>query len=139
MVILHAFFALASGFATIALLSLAFTALLTKLTPSWAEDQGSPESSVGNLRRMEPGAVFVHLGSSLLAAACGGYLTAFVAGNNPLVHVLALGIAVLALGALNALQSRGKYPIWYQLAQLAILPLGVLVGGLLRLRVLGIL
>ena len=139
MVILHAFFALASGFATITLLSLAFTALLARLTPSWAEDQGKPESAAGNLRRLEPGAVFVHLGSSLLATACGGYLTALVAENNPLVHVLALGIAVLALGALNALQSRGKYPIWYQLAQLAIAPLGVLAGGILQLRVLGIL
>jgi hypothetical protein len=61
------------------------------------------------------------------------------ADANPLVHVLALGIVVLALAALSALQSRGNQPIWYQLAQVAISPLGVLAGGLLRLRVLGIL
>jgi hypothetical protein len=36
-------------------------------------------------------------------------------------------------------QSRGKQPIWYLLAQVAAAPLGVLAGGLLRLRLLGIL
>ncbi|MGD0522364.1 MAG: hypothetical protein ABSA48_13990 [Terracidiphilus sp.] len=53
--------------------------------------------------------------------------------------MLALGIVVLALAALSALQSKGEQPIWYQLALVAITPLGVLAGGLLRLRVLGIL
>jgi hypothetical protein len=53
--------------------------------------------------------------------------------------VLGLGIIVLALAALSALQSRGKQPIWYQLSLVAITPLGVLAGGLVRLRVLGIL
>jgi hypothetical protein len=81
----------------------------------------------------------VNLGASFLAAAAGGYTTATVAQANPLVHVLALGMVVLALAALNVLQSKGKQPIWYQLSQVAIAPLGVLAGGLLRLRVLGIL
>jgi len=40
---------------------------------------------------------------------------------------------------LSALQSRGKQPVWYQLALVAITPIGVLAGGLVRLRVLGIL
>ena len=81
----------------------------------------------------------MNLGYSFLAAAAGGYVTAWVAAANPLVHVLALGMVVLALAALSALQSRGKQPIWYQLALVAISPLGVLAGGLVRLRVLGIL
>jgi hypothetical protein len=68
-----------------------------------------------------------------------GYVTAWAAAANPLIHMLALGIVVLALAALSALQSKGKQPIWYQLALVAITPLGVLAGGLLRLRVLGIL
>jgi hypothetical protein len=46
---------------------------------------------------------------------------------------------VLALSALSAMQQRGKQPVWYQLALVAISPLGVLAGGLVRLRVLGIL
>jgi hypothetical protein len=129
MVILHAFLALVSGFAVIALLVIAITALLTRMVPSWVGDEGRPQ----------PSYVFVNLGYSFLAAAAGGYVTAWIAVANPLVHVLALGMVVLALAALSALQSRGKQPIWYQLAMVAISPLGVLAGGLLRLRVLGIL
>ena len=129
MVILHAFLALVSGFAVMVLLVVAITALLTRMVPSWVSEEGRPQ----------PAYVFVNLGYSFLAAAAGGYVTSWIAGANPLVHVLALGMVVLALAALSALQSRGKQPIWYQLALVAISPLGVLAGGLLRLRVLGIL
>jgi hypothetical protein len=128
-VILHAFIALVAGFAVMVTLVISITALLTRMVPSWVSDQGRPQ----------PGYVFVNLGYSFLAAAAGGYVTAWIAQANPLVHVLALGMVVLALAALSALQSRGKQPIWYQLALVAISPLGVLAGGLLRLRVLGIL
>jgi hypothetical protein len=54
-------------------------------------------------------------------------------------HVMARGLIVLMLAALSALQQRGKQPIWYQLTLVAITPVGVLAGGLVRLRVLGIL
>ncbi|MGB9406048.1 MAG: hypothetical protein WCA89_00830 [Terracidiphilus sp.] len=129
MVILHAFLALVAGFAVILALVTTLTALITRMVPSWAGAQGKPQ----------PGYVFVNLGSALLSAAAGGYVTAWAAVANPLIHVLALGIVVLALAALSALQSRGKQPIWYQLALVAISPIGVLAGGLVRLRVLGIL
>jgi len=128
-VILHAFFALVSGFAVMALLVIVLTALVTRLVPSWVAVDGKPQG----------GYIFVNLGYSFLAAAAGGYVTAWAAAANPLIHVLALGIVVLALSALSAMQSRGKQPISYQLALVAISPLGVLAGGLLRLRVLGIL
>jgi hypothetical protein len=128
-VILHAFIALTAGFAVMALLVIAMTALLTRMVPSWTGAEGRPQ----------PGYVFVNLGHSFLAAAAGGYVTAWVAAANPLIHVLALGLVVLALAALSALQSRGKQPIWYQLALVAISPFGVLAGGLARLRMLGIL
>ncbi|MGA7860117.1 MAG: hypothetical protein WCA11_19425 [Terracidiphilus sp.] len=129
MVMLRAFLALAAGFAVMAALVIVITALLTRLTPSWVVEQA----------RLRFDYVVVNLGYSLLAAAAGGYVTAWAAAANPLVHVLVLGIIVLALSALSALQSRGKQPIWYQLALVAISPLGVLAGGLVRLRVLGIL
>lgn len=129
MVAMHAFFALAAGFLTMAVLVAALTGLLVKLTPSWVGEQGKPK----------PGYVFVNLGYSFLAAAAGGYVTALLAAANPLYHVLTLGVIVLALAALSALQSKGKQPIWYQLALVAITPIGVLAGGLVRLRVLGIL
>jgi len=128
-VALHAFLALAAGFVTMAILVAVLTALLAWLTPSW----------VGELGKPQPGYIFVNLGYSFLAAAAGGYVTALLAAANPLFHVLALGIIVLALAALSALQSKGKQPVWYQLTLVALTPIGVLAGGLVRLRVLGIL
>lgn len=129
MVALHAFLALLAGFATMAILVIVITALLTRLVPSWVADQGKPQ----------PAYVFVNLGYSFLSAAAGGYVTAWAATANPLIHVLVLAIIVLGLSALSALQSRGKQPIAYQLALVALSPLGVLAGGLVRLRILGIL
>jgi len=129
LVILRAFAALLAGFATMAILVIVVTALLSKLAPDWVGQPGRPR----------PGYVFVNLGYSFLASAAGGYITAMAASGNPLVLVLALGIIVLLMSAMSAMQSRGKQPVWYQLALLAITPLGVLAGGLVRLRVLGIL
>lgn len=129
MVALHAFFALLGGFATMAALVAVITALLQKLTPGWVNEKGTPK----------PGYIFVNLGYSFLAAAAGGYVTAWIAAHNPLVHVLALAITALLLAALSALQQRGEQPVWYMLALVAFTPLGVFAGGLVRLRVLGIL
>jgi hypothetical protein len=129
MVMVRAFLALLAGFATMAVLVMIVTALLAKLTPGWVRTDGKPQ----------PGYMFVNLGYSFLAAAAGGYVTAVVAAANPLVHVLALGMIVLALAGLSALQLKGKQPVWYQLALVALSPLGVLAGGLVRLRVLEIL
>jgi len=129
MVVLHAFFALVGGFATISALVAVITALLQKLAPGWAGETGNPGF----------GYVFVNLGYSFLAASAGGYVTAWIAQHNPLVHVLALAITVLLLAALSALEQRGKQPVGYMLALVAITPLGVLAGGIVRLRVLGVL
>jgi hypothetical protein len=128
-VMVHAFLALLAGFATMAALVIGMTALLARMVPSWAGTETKPQ----------PGYIFVNLGYSFLAAAAGGYVTAWAAKGNPLILVLGLGIIVLAIAALSVLQSRGKQPIWYQLSLVAITPLGVLAGGLIRLRVLGIL
>lgn len=132
MVILHTFLALAAGFAVLVALMIGQSALVARLTPSWVNAPGGAEP-------MQPAYAFVSLGASFLAAAAGGYVTAWVATANPLIHVLVLAIVVLALAALSALQSRGKQPVWFQLAQVAVSPIGVLAGGLVRLRVLGIL
>jgi hypothetical protein len=129
MVILHAFVALLAGYATMAILVIAATALLARLVPSWVGERGRPS----------PAYTFVNLGYSFLAAAAGGYVTAWDAVANPLYHVLALAVVALAMAALSALQSRGKQPVLYQLALVALTPLGALAGGLMRLRVVGIL
>jgi hypothetical protein len=129
MVILRAFAALLAGFATMAILVALITALLGWLVPEWARTEGRPK----------PGYVFANVGSSFLAAAAGGYMTAWAAAANPLYMVLVLAIIVLAIAALSAMQSRGKQPAWYLLAMVAIAPLGVMAGGLVRMRALGIL
>ena len=129
MVILHAFLALVAGFVVMVVLVLGLSAMIARIVPSWTGAEGV----------VQPGYAFVNLGSAFLAAAAGGYLTALVAAANPLIHALALAMVVLALAALSALQSKGKQPVWFALAQVAISPLGVLAGGLVRLRVLGIL
>ena len=129
MVILHAFLALLAGFVTMAILVTVITVLLQRLTPDWVAQNGRPK----------PGYIFVNLGYSFLAAASGGYVCAWIAGQNPLVHVLALAITVLLLAALSALQQRGRQPVWYLLTLVALTPVGVLVGGLIRLRATGVL
>jgi hypothetical protein len=129
MVMLHAFLSLAAGFAAVVLVVLALRGLMQLLAPSFARIEARPGVSY----------TVVNLGASFLAGAAGGYITAWLGAANPLVHVLALGLIILALAALSALQARGQQPVWYHLAQVAIAPLGVLAGGLLRLRVLGIL
>jgi len=128
-VILHAFLALLAGFAGIMLVVLAMRGLLLLLAPSLAAIQARPGLSY----------TVVNLGASLLGGAAGGYVTAVLARGNPLTQVLALALIVLGLAALSALQARGQQPIWYQLAQVTLSPLGVFAGGLVRLRVLGIL
>jgi hypothetical protein len=126
---LRAFLGLLAGLATMVLLVLVVTALLTRFAPGWAGEWDRPRF----------GAIFVNLGSSFLGAAAGGYVTAWSAVGNPLVYVLALSMIVLVLAALSALQSRGRQPIAYQLTLVAVSPLGVVAGGLVRLRVEGIL
>ena len=129
MVILHTFLALAGGLATITILSLLMDLLLHRFAPAWTLDEGRPS----------PGSAFVQIGSTFVFSAAGGFFCARSATGNPLVHVLALGIIMLALSALSALQAKGKLPVWFQLCQVAIAPLGVLAGGLMDLRTLGIL
>jgi hypothetical protein len=128
-VIAHAFLALLAGFVCVAIVVVAMTALLQRFAPGW----------VGAERHPGPAYVFVNLGYSFLAAAAGGYVAAWMAGTAPLNTVLALGVVVLVMGAISALQARGKQPVWYQLALVVIAPLGVVAGGLIRLRTIGVL
>jgi len=128
MVILRAFIALFAGFLTMAVLVGVATALLMKFIPAWVGEKGSPRA----------GYIALNLGYSFIAAIAGGYVTAWMAQSNPLIHVLALALIVLLLSALSALQQRGMQPIWYQLTLLALTPIGVFLGGLLRLKQIGI-
>lgn len=128
MVIFHAFVALLAGFLSMAVLVTIATAVLTKLVPEWVGAEGHPRA----------GYIFVNLGYSIAAAMVGGYVTAWAAKGNPLIHALALAFIVMLLAALSALQQRGKQPIWYQLLLVATTPIGIVAGGLLRLRMMGL-
>lgn len=128
MLILRAFLALLAGFLTMAIMVGVATAVLMKRIPEWIGAPGHPRA----------GYIFVNLGYSFAAAIAGGYVTAWIAKGNPLIHALALALVVLLLSALSAIQQRGQQPIWYQLTLIAITPAGVFLGGLLRLRVIGV-
>jgi hypothetical protein len=129
LVVLYAFLALLAGFATIVALVMGFTVLLAHLIPSWAGIAGPPKR----------GYIFLVLGYSYLSTAAGGFVTAWIAAAHPLEHVLMLGIVVLLLSGLSAILSKSQQPTLYQIALVAIMPLGVLAGGIVRLKVLGML
>jgi hypothetical protein len=128
MLILRAFLALIAGFLSMAVLVGIATAALVQLVPEWVGAKGQPRA----------GYIFVNLGYSFAAAMVGGYVTAWIAQSNPLIHTLMLALIVLLLSALSALQQRGSQPIWYQLMLIALTPVGVVIGGLLRLRLMGV-
>jgi hypothetical protein len=127
MPIMRAFLALLAGFAAMAALVGVATAATVKLAPRFVGQRSHPPMAY----------VFVNLAYSLAAAILGGYITTWVARGNFLIHIAALALIVLLLGALSALQQRGQQPIWYQLLLVAVTPVGVVLGGLLRLRVTG--
>jgi hypothetical protein len=128
MILLHAFLALIAGFFTMALLVGIITAMLVKLAPDF----------VGQAPHPRPAYIAFNLVYSFSAAAAGGYVTAWIANQNPLIHVLVLALVVLLLSALSAIQQRGQQPIAYQLSLVAFTPVGVLLGGLLRLKLTGL-
>jgi len=128
MVILHSALALLAGFAVTTALVLAFTLLLRKTAPAWVGTPGRPRLAY----------VLVNLVYSFMAAAAGGYVTAWVAAGNSLSTVLALAIVVLAMSAISTLEGRGRQPVRYQIALAVISPIGVVIGGLIRLKVLGL-
>lgn len=132
MKILHSFLAISGGFLVIALLVAIATFVEKLMTPKTTDEVDETLRP----RRLD---LLLNLGYSVLFAATGGYVTAWIARENPLVHTLALAMVVLLLSALSALQLKGKQPVGYQLALTALTPLAVLSGGLLRLKQLGLL
>ena len=111
------------------LLGTVLTVVLQKVAAAWAGAEGS----------LRPSYAAVNLSYTFLAAVAGGYVTAAMGDLNPLSNVLALGIVVLVIGAISVLQSRGQQRLWYQIVVLVLSAAGVFVGGLLRLKLLGLL
>ncbi len=129
MILVRAFFALAAGFIVVLAAQAAATLVLRRRVPSWAGAQPKPGA----------GYTMANGGILLVASAAGGWVTAQLAQANPLVHALALALALLLLSALTAMQARGRQPLWYLLMMLPVAPLGVFAGGILFLRWTGLL
>lgn len=126
--IVWAFLSIAGGFVTMAALIGLATFLLNRLVPEWTTQGAKSRRSY----------LLVNIGYSMVAGLVGGYVATWIAHENQLVHLLALALVVLFLGALSALQMRGRQPLFYQLLVTALTPVAVVAGGLLRLRLLGL-
>jgi hypothetical protein len=128
LVTFRSFEALLAGLAGILLLVGLVRSLVIRFVPDWAGQGADPG----------PGGMLVQLGATFLSSAAGGCLTAWVSPADPLRHVFVLGLVVLVLGALSVREARQKVSIGFRLALIAIAPLGVVAGGLARLRILGV-
>lgn len=85
-----------------------------------------------------PGTAYLafNLGTGLVAAAGGGWVTWRLAARAPMKHVVALAVLVLALGlamAFGAEPATGQ-PAWYPVAISIIGAAGVLAGGMIGER-----
>lgn len=129
MIMLRAFLALSAGFVVVMLVQALGTFLLRRVIPTWAAIEQKPGI----------GYTLANSGILFLSAALGGFVTARLAAANPLIHTLALALIILLLSAMTAMQSRGKQPIWYLLLMVSLAPVGVFAGGVVWLRMTGIL
>jgi hypothetical protein len=93
----------------------------------WAGRDGSPRRPL----------LVAYVGVSFVAASVGGYVAALIAADYPLATALALGIVTLVLGGVGTLQSGEKYPLWYLILLLIVTPIGVVAGGLIRMKAVG--
>jgi hypothetical protein len=126
--LLHSVLALLAGFAVMIGIVFAITTLLMKRCPRWVGTPGRPSAAY----------ILVNMAYSFVAAMAGGFVTAYIAAADPLRSVLVLAVAVLVMSALSALESRGRQPIRYQIFLAVLGPIGVVLGGLLRLKLLGL-
>jgi DMSO reductase anchor subunit len=121
------FLAMLAGFVAIAVPVVLITGALQSRVPQWVGKEGHPR----------PAYVAVNLCYSFLFSVAGGLVTAWIARDNPLGTVLALAIVILVLGALSALQSKDRQPLRYRIALLVVSPVGVVAGGIFRVKLSG--
>jgi hypothetical protein len=127
-VLLHSVLALLAGFAVMIGIVFTVTMVLMRGCPRWVGTPGRPS----------PAYVLVNMGYSFVAAVVGGFITAYIAVADPLRTVLVLALVVLVMSALSVLESLGRQPVRYQIFLAVLGPIGVVVGGLIRLKLLGV-
>ena len=69
---------------------------------------------------------------ALFAALAGGYVTALIARRKELKHTIALATFAALMGIVSMIVSAGQEPLWYQIANIAVMVPAVLLGGYLR-------
>ncbi len=128
MVIAQVFLSLLEGFVVMAALIMMVRMLLQRVAPEWALPS----------RELERGYVVVTLSYMFVASVIGGYVTGWAARSNPVPDALGLAIVVLIVGGISVLQEHDRQPLWFLLVMLIVPPLGVMVGGLVRFKVMGL-
>jgi hypothetical protein len=117
--------AVVAGFSAVAVLSLATDELLHTLAiyPPWGEPM------------RDPGLNLLALSYRIVYTMIGGYLTAHLAPNAPMRHVIVLGIAGFiagSAGAIAAITLSDLGPNWYPIALAITAFPSVWLGGVLQ-------
>jgi peptidoglycan/LPS O-acetylase OafA/YrhL len=74
------------------------------------------------------------LGYGLVVAGIGGYATAAIAKRREMAHALSLAGFSLLMGIISMFMADGREPLWYQLANMAVMVCAVVLGGHLRAK-----
>lgn len=95
------------------------------LVPGFPEDLMAPPT---------PAYLVVNLIGSCLAAACGGYVAARLAGRGALAHATVLGLLLLGMTVASGGEPAPGQPTWYPLTVAVLAVLGAVGGGVIRSR-----
>lgn len=136
---LRSLLAIGAGFLTLAVLVSLATVLMRRFVPQWTmhEETSLDDPTNDPVRGGAPAAaasrvgMAVNLAASMIFAAVGGAVTAWLAPDRPLIHALMLALAVLILSALAAHDVGRRTTAIYALALLALTPMAALGGGIL--------
>lgn len=118
-------FAVVSGFAVIATLTLGTDLALRSAVPSLYDANGATRSAPLLLLMMAYVALY---------AVGGCYLCARLAPARPRLHTAALGVLGLVTTTWASLQQWDLRPSWFHLVSIALVMVYAMIGGQLRVR-----
>jgi hypothetical protein len=128
--VIHSLLAVLGGFAAMAVIVMATTAVAAQLlVPGGMQAMATPSAS------LPPAYLATNLLCGAAAALIGGALTARIAGHDPLIHGGALAMLMVLMSFASMKQAAGRQPRWYQLTLMTVMPalalLGAWIGGYL--------
>ena len=129
---LRSILAVLGGFATMAVIVMATTALAAAaLIPGGMQTMMTPG------RPLPARYLTANLVGSALAAFIGGFVTVRLAPDKPFVHGIALALLMCVMGVLSARQAGDRQPRWYQVVLCTVMPAVALVGAYISGQVAG--